>query len=60
MTDSIAIHSIDTLNRDSVIYQMDTLQQTKSLSTWEKYIEPAIAVVSAALVTILFFTVRSK
>jgi len=32
----------------------------KKLSFWNKYLEPTIAVVSAAIVTTLFFTVRSK
>ena len=32
----------------------------KKLSIWSKYLEPTIAVVSAAIVTTLFFTVRSN
>jgi hypothetical protein len=32
----------------------------KDLTIWDKYFEPVIVVVSAAIVTTLFFTVRSK
>lgn len=32
----------------------------RELSFWNKYLEPAIAIVSTAIVTTLFFTVRTK
>ena len=41
--------------------ELDTLNNNSSdLSFYESYIEPIIAVVSAALITLLLFSVRSK
>ena len=49
----------DTFGNDSI--PIDTSNQSsEELSFYENYIEPFIAVVSVALVTILLFSVRSK
>ena len=44
--------SLDTLT--------DTLDQNNKLSFYELYVEPIVAIFSAALITILLFSIRSK
>jgi len=48
------IHTNDSLEMDTLV------PQPNESSFYEDYVEPIIAVVTAALVTILLFSVRSK
>ena len=48
------IHTNDSLGMDTLV------PNTNESSFYENYVEPIIAVLSAALVTILLFSVRSK
>jgi len=70
---SISIHT-QTLDSNKIIDTNLTIQQmqndsiksdssnkiTNELSFYEEYIEPTVAVLSVALITILLFSVRSK
>jgi len=60
-----AVDTTDIIDTTQIIYndslELDTLVLNSNESSfYENYVEPIIAVVTAALVTILMFSVRSK
>ena len=57
--DTVSFSQLEFVNRSSFNFAKTEIPK-KNLSFWNKYLEPTIAVVSAAIVTTLFFTVRSQ
>ena len=57
--DTLSYTQLEFANRSNFEFAKAEIPN-KKLSIWSKYLEPTIAVVSAAIVTTLFFTVRSK
>ena len=59
LEDTLSYTQLELANRSSFEFAKTEIPK-KKLSFWNKYLEPTIAVVSAAIVTTLFFTVRSQ
>jgi len=57
--DTLNYNDLEEVNRTNFSFAKTEIPQ-KDLTIWNKYFEPVIVVVSAAIVTTLFFTVRSK
>jgi hypothetical protein len=57
--DVLNYDDLEEVNRTNFNFARTEILQ-KDLTIWDKYFEPVIVVVSAAIVTTLFFTVRSK